>query len=707
MKNLLTKPKHPISNSMYKKFIQLSYLIGLIICTTAITHAQQSMRTFHIGNSLADQAYGMHDIARGKGHTSTYKKYTTPGAPLGWLWDKRLEANETEYPPLENESWDNLVLEPYDRGIETDVRYGGYFMDVAYQRNPNCKTFIFAHWPRNENNNDFDRVWDGIDDDGSYTQCRYRGFFEDIVDAYRAAYPNKEIYLVPVPEVMYQINQLAKAGQVPRISHIFDVYRDEGHLNHLGMYIEAVTHFAVIYKQDPQNAVINDLYFWRERYSVPADYAQVVWDVTWDVVRNYANYTGVGDPVDPVSVTGVTLTPSTVSVKRNESERLTAAVAPSNATNKRVTWSSSNTSVATVSGGIVTGVAAGTATITVTTADGGRTATASVTVSNDTPDPISVTGVALTPSTLSVNQNQSATLTATVSPSNATNKNVNWSSSNTSVATVSGGVVTGIALGTATITATTVDGGHTATALITVKEAPSGGSYSYLKFTATTTDGLKITDIEWFSGTKAYPEQDMTSNNSGGVIASGTKNEIAWFAFDAEKDKGMWVGEQNPYQITLNFGDKTISPTGISIRKVQWGNLRAFTCHGSNDGINWTLLHEESGLTDANFPGQIGTFQFNGSFSNNVTDTETTSENLTFGVYPSLVKDNTLHAIVNNLTANDFTQMTIVSMSGNVVFTRDIYGKNEIISTKNLKQGMYIVQLKNRFKTKTNRIIIK
>ncbi|MBR3350964.1 MAG: Ig domain-containing protein, partial [Erysipelotrichaceae bacterium] len=86
-----------------------------------------------------------------------------------------------------------------------------------------------------------------------------------------------------------------------------------------------------------------------------------------------------------VSVTGVSLDKSSLGMITGDTETLTATVIPANATNKSVTWSSSNTSVATVSNGVVTAKAAGSATITVTTADGNKTAACAVTVSE--PDP--------------------------------------------------------------------------------------------------------------------------------------------------------------------------------------------------------------------------------------------------------------------------------------------------------------------------------
>ncbi|MBR6770489.1 MAG: Ig-like domain-containing protein, partial [Lachnospiraceae bacterium] len=150
-------------------------------------------------------------------------------------------------------------------------------------------------------------------------------------------------------------------------------------------------------------------------------------------------------------VTGVGLNKTSLSLKAGSTGKLTATVSPSDASNKSINWSSSNTSVATVSSnGTVTAKAAGTATITAAAADGfGKKASCSVTVQK--PD-IKVTGISLNRTTAQLTLATASTiqLSATVTPSNATNKNINWSSSNTSVATVSSkGTVTAKAAGTA------------------------------------------------------------------------------------------------------------------------------------------------------------------------------------------------------------------------------------------------------------------
>ena len=160
-------------------------------------------------------------------------------------------------------------------------------------------------------------------------------------------------------------------------------------------------------------------------------------------------------PVPPVEVTGVKLNKTSLSFTgTGSSQTLTATVSPSNATNKTLTWSSSNTSVATVSNGVVKAVGFGTATITAKS-NNGKTASCSVTV-----NPIQPTGIKATPETSTLyGLNGTVKLSANVMPSNATNKAVTWSSNNTSVATVSSdGTVKAVGYGTAVITAKTVNG---------------------------------------------------------------------------------------------------------------------------------------------------------------------------------------------------------------------------------------------------------
>ena len=123
------------------------------------------------------------------------------------------------------------------------------------------------------------------------------------------------------------------------------------------------------------------------RYSVDAfkrsngEYLVTVEEDGFAKVLIYRWNTGVAN----VAVTGALVSPTTVSVAVGATATLTKTIAPSNATNQNVTWSSSNTAVATVNtSGLVTGVSAGAATITLTTVDGAKTATSAITVTTTT-----------------------------------------------------------------------------------------------------------------------------------------------------------------------------------------------------------------------------------------------------------------------------------------------------------------------------------
>ncbi|MCL2424807.1 MAG: DUF4214 domain-containing protein [Oscillospiraceae bacterium] len=179
------------------------------------------------------------------------------------------------------------------------------------------------------------------------------------------------------------------------------------------------------------------------------------------------------DPSTDIPVRLVTITGEyTRTMAINQTLDLTANIYPADATNQSVTWLSSEPGIVSVSSnGQIIALATGSAIIMVLTDDGEHAATVTVDVTDATIPVIGVTmdGAATRPITVG----GTLQLTATVVPANATNRNVTWSSSNTTVATVSAtGQVTARAAGTAIITATTADGGHRATVTVTVTAPP-------------------------------------------------------------------------------------------------------------------------------------------------------------------------------------------------------------------------------------------
>ncbi len=175
----------------------------------------------------------------------------------------------------------------------------------------------------------------------------------------------------------------------------------------------------------------------------------------------------VTQPVVAVEVESVTLSKDSLSLTVGKSSTLTAAVLPSNASNKALTWKSSNEKVATVVNGKVTAKAQGSANI-IAQAANGKYGLCKVTVKAAS---IAVKKVKLNSTKITLGVRESFTLKATVSPSNATNKKVTWKSSKEKVVKVKNGKITALKAGSATITATS--GGKKATCKVTVKKAPT------------------------------------------------------------------------------------------------------------------------------------------------------------------------------------------------------------------------------------------
>lgn len=163
-----------------------------------------------------------------------------------------------------------------------------------------------------------------------------------------------------------------------------------------------------------------------------------------------------------VPVSSVTLNRTTAELLIGEAVQLSASVSPADATQKTISWTSSNSSVATVSGtGMVSAIAEGQSTITASA--GGKTAICSITVKKKT---VEVTAVELNKSEIALTVGGSETLTATVKPDDATDKSVTWATSDATIATVENGKVVAIEKGTATITARAGEKSATCTVIV-------------------------------------------------------------------------------------------------------------------------------------------------------------------------------------------------------------------------------------------------
>ena len=297
-------------------------------------------------------------------------------------------------------------------------------------------------------------------------------------------------------------------------------------------------------------------------------------------------------------IEGVTLDKTKVYINKGEVVTLHARVLPIEAAYRDVNWSSSDSSIAKVSGGVVTGVGHGTAVISATTVDGSFTATCTVIVTDATLVG-RVTGVTLDRSARYMEIGEEKTLLATVTPSDAIDKSLKWTSSDSSVARVEDGKVTAVGEGQATITVTTVDGGYTAECVITVaaykeKNPATEVIYAgevlnaekpYLISWVVTGQGLQIEarssevlgDGETLLA-EFDPETGTLTYKGGMGLATETNGYEADFGWNTYKDAVLIDGAY--YGIKAN-GDLTISLNGKNnFINMNWNKLFTGNLYG-------------------------------------------------------------------------------------------------------------------------------
>lgn len=227
---------------------------------------------------------------------------------------------------------------------------------------------------------------------------------------------------------------------------------------------------------------------------------------------------------EQVAVTGMTLEKKSIEVEKGKTETINAIITPENATRKGITWTSSDTNVATVTNGVVKGISAGTAIITATTKDGNFTDTCEVTVTQN-----AVTGIRISEKLIDLGMGYKKQITATVMPDDATDKSVEWTSENPEIAAVSdNGTITGKSYGRTVVTATTTDGGYTAKCVVRVKpidvfDATGNNEFvlsntdSETKLVSSTAKGMSLEQTNSNVGAEVYKDFEVFSDNKAKI----------------------------------------------------------------------------------------------------------------------------------------------------------------------------------------------
>jgi len=277
-----------------------------VLSVNFAARSAETLRVYHVGNSVTDTINynALSQLAQSRGHQYVFGRHMIPGAGLGWIWDHPAEGFREEpfgyYPnALPNYQWDVLTLEPFDRhldGNDGDVVMAKNYIDLALRKSPNLRIYVYSRWPRRDKdgNLDYEKKWLSKYTGGWDGTEETRDYFEKLTFELRKAYPKiqNRILIVPVGDVLYELNQRIKAGQVPGYTSITQVYADGIHFNEVGSYIVGSTFYATLFKENPKNLTASP-------YKVNnSQLVSIIQDAVWKVVSTHP-LSGVASPRQP------------------------------------------------------------------------------------------------------------------------------------------------------------------------------------------------------------------------------------------------------------------------------------------------------------------------------------------------------------------------------------------------------------------------
>ena len=312
---------------MLKRAIQIA-----IVATAGLPVLALDLNVFFVGNSLVDgmqlpTAFRQSTQEAGHGFNPTRPARSdftqiVAGAPLSWHW---YEENfyATFYPKMTTQTWDVLVLQPFDRRLyswsnsaqreEGDIAMSGNFIDLMIEDgiSPDIQVYIYSHWPRGATNAGFDyqTIWDSPVNFTAWGQADRRLYFEALVDHVRTNYAGrltKEPMMIPVGDVLYEINNRLQTNPQPGpgsivYTNVHQLYGDNVHLKPgVGRYVMAMTTLATLYQTNPSGLsaglynTTNTYYpqFRHQFEELSNEMRALIQSAAWDVVSTHP-YAGV------------------------------------------------------------------------------------------------------------------------------------------------------------------------------------------------------------------------------------------------------------------------------------------------------------------------------------------------------------------------------------------------------------------------------
>lgn len=240
-------------------------MIGLM-CVVQAEPPKQKIRAFHIGNSLTfGEMSGLSGFMGSRGSTYEYGWHVLWGKGLSEIWEKSGAPSDkaAKYgafkDALANNEWDVLTLQSWGavfEGEKGDVVMAKKFIELALKKSPDLQVYIYETWPFKDKAGkiDFAAKWAReFPKPGQWDSVYNSTYCKVLVDRLNKDMPDlkKPVRLIPAGSVISELDKQARAGTVPGIKQIEELYKDDIHMGPAGVYLVRCVFYSVIMKDNP------------------------------------------------------------------------------------------------------------------------------------------------------------------------------------------------------------------------------------------------------------------------------------------------------------------------------------------------------------------------------------------------------------------------------------------------------------------------
>jgi hypothetical protein len=240
----------------------------LVILLLASSTRADDEAIYYVGNSLTAQAepYRIWQMSNARGHAHERGLHIKCGAGLDYIWNHPTEFCVTPRAPygtfsnaLPNYDWSKVTLEPYYdtlAGPSGAVERIADFIALSQSTGRNAGTdfFVYSAWPTSTGASfDFSAAWDAEYNPAVSATRMTRDFMHQAAEALRD-HPDVDgshIFMVPVGDVLYELDQRMKAGGIDGFTSVQQLYNDAPHLTQIGNWIAGMTFYSTFWGESP------------------------------------------------------------------------------------------------------------------------------------------------------------------------------------------------------------------------------------------------------------------------------------------------------------------------------------------------------------------------------------------------------------------------------------------------------------------------